>query len=309
MIIDEFLTYMRYELNHSPQSLKAYKNDLRQWVSFATDGKTEDFRAEDVTTSDLRTWVAHLSGKGISARSIRRKASSLRAFYRFMIKRHGLKSNPANDLVLARPPKKLPAVISHSQIERVVNDIPSGEDFAAMRQYLIVQILYQTGIRASELYSLLDADVDTEARTLKVLGKRNKQRIVPFGQELCDLIDRYRSLRDERTVASPALLVTDKGVSMTYAQVYHAVRSALDTRVSSPKRSPHVLRHTFATEMLNAGADLNSVKQLLGHESLETTQIYTHISISEIQQNYQLAHPRAQKKGGPHGSKNPSHPL
>lgn len=309
MTIDDFLTYMRFELNHSPHSLLAYESDLRQWADFATSGHPENLSPLDTTTSDLRTWAAHLSASGISARSIRRKASSLRAYFRFLMKRHGLKSNPADDLVLARPPKKLPTAIPRAQIEKILDEKPPADDFQAMRDYLIMQIFYQTGIRASEMYGLLDANVDTRSRTLRVLGKRQKERIVPFGDELADLIEQYRALRDARTVASPTLLVDDKGLSMTYAKVYRAVRNALDGRVSAPKHSPHVLRHTFATEMLNSGADLNAVKQLLGHESLETTQIYTHISISEIQQNYQLAHPRALKKGGHHGSKNPSHPL
>lgn len=296
MIFDEFLTYMRCELNYAPLSLQAYKTDLSQWAEFATDGHPEDLHPEDVTTADLRTWVAHLSSKGITARSIRRKASSLRAFFHFMMKRHGLKANPATDLVLAKVPKKLPSVISHAQIENIIDEKPPEDDFIAVRDYLVIQIFYHTGIRASEICGLLDANVDTAQSTLRVLGKRSKERIVPFGQELAEWIDKYRTLRDRRKVASPMLLVTDKGLSMSYHHVHKIVHNALDGRVSSPKRSPHVLRHTFATEMLNAGADLNAVKQLLGHQSLETTQIYTHISISEIQSIYQLAHPRALKK-------------
>jgi len=309
MIIEEFLTYMRYELNHSAHSLRAYEGDLRQWADFATDGKPDTLVPDDVTTSDLRVWIARLSADGVSARSIRRKASSLRAFFRFMMKRHGLRRNPAADLVLARPAKTLPTVIQHSQIEQIMDSKPDSDDFEAVRDYLVMQIFYQTGIRASELCGLLDANVDTSIGSLKVRGKRDKERIVPFGEELADLITQYRRLRDARTIASPTLIVDDKGLAMSYAKVYALVHKELDGHVTAPKRSPHVLRHTFATEMLNSGADLNSVKQLLGHQSLETTQIYTHISISEIQQNYQLAHPRALKKGGHHGSKNPSNPL
>ncbi len=309
MIIDDFLTYIRYELGLSEHSIRAYDGDLRQWARFATDGQPEQFNPMDVTTSDLRTWIAHLSATGVSARSIRRKATSLRTFFRFLMKRHGLRSNPASDLILARPAKTLPTVIAHNQIEKIMDDEPEAQDFTEVRNHLILQMFYQTGIRASELCGLLEMNVDTVQGVIKVLGKRNKERLVPFGPELSDLIEQYRNLRRQRTAASPALFITEKGLTMSYKQVYLVVREALEGRVTSPKKSPHVLRHTFATEMLNSGADLNAVKQLLGHQSLETTQIYTHISISEIQQIYQLAHPRALKKGGHHGSKNPSHPL
>ncbi len=302
MIIDDFLQYLRAELNYSPHSLAAYESDLRQWADFATGGKPQELRADNVTTSDLRQWIASLAARGMSPRSLRRKASALRALFRFMMKRHGLKANPATDLIMARLPKELPAVIPGEQIERVLDDAPAPDDFTAVRDHLIIHTFYQTGIRASELCGLLDRDVDTRAGMLKVLGKRRKERIVPFGPELAALIDNYRGLRSQLPQASPTLFVTEKGVSMTYDQVRHAVRSQLDGRVTSPRRSPHVLRHTFATEMLSAGADLNAVRQLLGHQSLETTQIYTHISISEIQHNYQLAHPRAHKTEGNHGS-------
>lgn len=301
MIIDDFLQYLRAELNYSAHSLKAYESDLRHWADYATGGKPAEFDAASVTTSDLRQYIAWLAASGLAPRTLRRKASALRSLFRFMMKRHGLKVSPAADLVVARLPKELPAVIPGEQIERVLDDAPAPDDFIAVRDHLIIHTFYQTGIRASELCGLLDRDVDTAACQLRVLGKRSKERIVPFGPELASLITRYRSLRACLPQASPTLFVTHRGLSMTYDQVRRAVRAQLDGRVTSPRRSPHTLRHTFATEMLSAGADLNAVRQLLGHQSLETTQIYTHISISEIQQNYQLAHPRAHKSPH-HGS-------
>ncbi len=303
MQIDDYITYIQNELNLAQCTVKAYNADLRQWASFATAGGKRQFVAEDVTTTDLRQWIASLSRQGISARSIKRKASALNSFFTYLMKRHGLKSNPAADLQLARPKKYLPSVITPEQTQAVLSDEPAPDDYMGVRDHLIVDMLYQTGMRASELASLLDANVDTHAGTLRVIGKRNKERIIPFGPALGQSIDQYRQLRGTLPrQCSPCFFLSHKGLGIDYQAVRRAVHAALDGRVSSPKRSPHVLRHSFATDMLNAGADLNSVKELLGHQSLETTQIYTHISLSELKQNYEHAHPRALKKGGHHGS-------
>lgn len=304
MLIDEYIAYIQHELNLSPLTVDAYNADLRQWVGFATSGDPDQFRADDVTTTDLRQWVAHLSRCGVSPRSIKRKAAALNSFFRFMMKRHGLGKNPALDLQLARPAKYLPTVIPPSQLDNILNDVPDCSDFISVRDHLIVDMLYQTGMRASELAGLLDANVDSKASCLRVIGKRNKERLIPFGDSLAQSIVLYRKLRYEQYPASssPCFFIGKHGQSIDYQTVRRTVHAALDGRVSVPKRSPHVLRHSFATDMLNDGADLNSVKELLGHQSLETTQIYTHISISELKQNYQHAHPRALKKGGHHGS-------
>ncbi|MCD8385809.1 MAG: tyrosine-type recombinase/integrase [Bacteroidales bacterium] len=304
MLIDDFIQYLRCELALSALTAKAYESDLRQWEHFATGGGKHPLVVEDTTTADLRQWVAQLSIDGVSARSIKRKASALAAFFRFMMKRHGMAQNPAADLQLARPRKALPVVVSPAQMQGVLADAPAEDDFMAVRNHLIVDMLYQTGVRASELATLEDANVNLSARTIRVLGKRNKERVIPFGEGLAASIEQYRELRD--AVAAPLLgkgfFVGRHGRDIDYQTVRAAVHEALDGRVTAQKRSPHVLRHTFATDMLNGGADLNSVKQLLGHQSLETTQIYTHISLSELKQNYELAHPRALKKGGHYGS-------
>lgn len=299
MLIDEYITYMSHELNLAQRTVTAYGTDLRQWVAYSTsDGKYE-FVAEDVKASDLRMWVASLSASGIGARSIKRKASAVSGFFTWMMKRKGLAANPMAEVELARPPKTLPSVIPPRQTAAILDEELDETDFASVRDRLIVEMLYQTGMRASEAVGLLDKDVNAEAGTLRVIGKRNKERVIPFGASLSRLIGIYRGLRPG---SSPAFFVGSSGLSINYAKVLRVVHAALDGRVTSPKRSPHVLRHSFATDMLSAGADLNAVKQLLGHESLETTQIYTHISLSELKQNYQLAHPRAQKKGGHYGS-------
>lgn len=305
MLIDEFSTYLRCERNLSVHTVAAYEGDLRQWADFATCCRPDLLDPFSVTTSDLRVWIAALSNDGVSVRSIKRKASALNSFFRYLIKCKGMASNPAADLVLARPAKVLPSVIPAGQTREILDRIPDDADFTAVRDHLIVDMLYQTGIRASELTTLLDADVSLSASTIKVLGKRNKERIIPIGQGLADEITRYRELREETVQQNPpgvCFFVKACGTPLDYNTVWRVVHKALDGNVSCAKRSPHVLRHSFATDMLNNGADLNSVKELLGHQSLETTQIYTHISFSDLKHNYELAHPRAQKKGGHHGS-------
>lgn len=305
MLIDDFSTYLRCERNLSVHTVVAYEGDLRQWADFATGFRPDLLDPFSVTTSDLRTWIASLSAGGVSPRSIKRKASALNSFFRYLIKCRGMASNPAADLVLARPNKVLPSVIPADQTRRILDEDYDDTDFKAVRDHLIVDMLYQTGIRASELTSMRDDGVNLSARSIKVLGKRNKERIIPVGEALINEIIHYRELRDESVQQNPdcsCFFVKTNGSPLDYNTVLRVVHEALDGRVSCKKRSPHVLRHSFATDMLNNGADLNAVKELLGHRSLETTQIYTHISFSDLKHNYELAHPRALKKGGHHGS-------
>lgn len=306
MLIDDFNTYIRCEQNVSAHTVVSYITDLRQWAHYATNGRPEELNAMDVSTSDLRQWVAQLSRNGISARSIKRKVAALNSFFRFLMKQHGLEQNPAADLVVARPKKALPSVIPAAQTKEVLDKAPDPEDFREVRNHLIVEMLYETGMRASELATLKDSLVDTASGTVKVTGKRNKQRIIPIGHRICEEINAYRQLRDstmpKQSDPEDCFFVKHGGTSISYLTVLKAVHEALDGNVTASKRTPHVLRHSFATDMLNNGADLNSVKELLGHQSLETTQIYTHISLSDLKHNYELAHPRALKKGGHHGS-------
>lgn len=305
MLLDDFSTYMRCERNLSAHTVVAYDGDLRQWADFATGNRPDLLDPFSVTTSDLRVWIASLSAAGVSPRSIKRKASALNSFFRYLIKCRGMASNPAADLVLARPNKVLPSVIPADQTRRILEESYDETDFEELRDHLIVDMLYQTGIRASELTSMQDSGVSVQAFTIKVLGKRNKERIIPIGKALAEEISAYRKLREDsvqQNSGCSCFFVKKDGSPLDYNTVLRVVHEALDGRVTSSKRSPHVLRHSFATDMLNNGADLNSVKELLGHQSLETTQIYTHISFSDLKHNYELAHPRALKKGGHHGS-------
>lgn len=299
--IQSFLEYIRCELNLSACTVSAYSNDLRSWAEYATGGKPDELRPEDVAVSDLRLWVAGMTASGLSRRTIRRKVSALRSFYKYLCARRGVTSNPAAELHTARPPKELPVYVRPDELNFVIDSALEADDFTGVRNELILTMFYSTGIRCSELMTLKDADVDTARGELKVLGKRNKERIIPFGRELAEMIERYRSLRPSGPGPEGELFTRPDGRAMYRKAIYNVVHLALDG-VHATRRSPHVLRHSFATDMLNSGADLNAVSRLLGHASLATTQIYTHVTLSDLQHNYQLAHPRALKKGGNYGN-------
>lgn len=299
MKINQFLQYLRYERNLSPLTVKAYGDDLHQLADFLTHGKAE-FHHSSVTPSDLRAWMVSLSGQGDGARTVRRKMQATRAFYKWLLKIGEVAQNPAADIELAKLPHRLPQFVREEGIDRLLDaPLPDDADFVEVRNRLIVAILYGTGIRRAELIGLLDRNVDTVQCQMKVHGKRDKDRIVPFGGELKRLIERYRGLRAEVQKAGVGeLLLTEKGKPMYPSLVYKVVHDSLDEAGVKGKKSPHVLRHSFASAMLNHGAEINSVKEILGHESLAATQIYTHITFSELKTNYKLAHPRALKKGG-----------
>lgn len=298
-MIDKFLTYIRCELNYSVHTVLSYERDLRQFADYITSDHPEQFDPSSVTVSDIRAWMASLSEEKISLLTLRRKVSSLRAFYRYLMLVGKAGANPAHDISIAKAPKKLPAFVRQQETNDVLDDISEvdSEDFVSVRNRLIVLMLYSTGMRRAELISLKNCDIDSVKGELKVLGKRNKERIIPFGNELAEMIELYRHLRDEVGLGriEPFFLRTN-GENLYPKLVHNVVTATLKGNVHASRVSPHVLRHSFATDMLNNGADLNAVQQLLGHASLSTTQIYTHISQRELQQNYKLAHPRAQKQ-------------
>ena len=307
MLTDAFLTYIRCELNLSDHTVLSYRTDLKQWYDFAAStgiaGCGRERPEPDpvaVTLNDLRLWVSFMSSEGVSQRSIRRKIQSLRAFYKYLMRRHGVVNNPAAELTSARLPKRLPSFIMPDQTEKILDEDFDRDDFVAVRNHLIVDMFYSTGMRCSELLGLLDADINTSKGELKVLGKRNKERLIPFGEEMKGLITLYRNLRSKTIPGRGAseFFVKPDGEPMYRKLVYDVVHNTLQGRVTASKCSPHVLRHSFASDMLNNGADITAVQQLLGHQSLSTTQIYTHLSYRELLNNYKLAHPRAQKNGG-----------
>lgn len=302
-MIESFITYIRCELNLSAHTVSAYSRELKQWADFETAGKPETLRPMETTASDLRLWVAQLAKEGDAPRTIRHKIQSLRAFFRYLMRYHGLKSNPAAELSLAKTDKPLPVYVRQSETNAILDSPIDETDFTEVRNRLVVMMIYTTGLRCSEVQGLKDVDVNTETCELKVLGKRNKERVIPFGPELEQMIETYRTLRDKTAQAcAPEFFVRESGEPLYRKLVYTIVHNALEGRTVARRQSPHVLRHSFATDMLNNGADLYSVQQLLGHQSLATTQVYTHITYRELKQNYQQAHPRALKKGGHYGS-------
>lgn len=308
--IELFLAYISLELGYSALTVEAYRRDLAQWADFATGGKPGDLDPLDVTRSDLRQWVAHISSGGNSARTVKRKISALRAFYRFLLRRGDIAVNPATGLALPKPSKSLPVYVRPEETSAILDAEIPADDFASVRDRLILDLLYSTGMRCSELVGLLDADVDTAKGELKVLGKRNKERVIPFGHELSASIEAYRALRDSSPLTAicsrdpqAPLMVRNDGRPLYRKMVYNVVHRMLSEGGAHASRlSPHVMRHSMASDMLNGGASIASVQQLLGHASLSSTQVYTHVTYRDLKHNYQLAHPRAQNnKGGHYG--------
>lgn len=301
-MIEKFLTYLKAELSRSEHTIAAYRTDLMEWRDFDTLGGKTEFHPELATPMSLRRWIASLSA-GCNVVSLKRKISALRSFFRYLMVTGVIASNPAGELRTGRAPKPLPVIVRPDETETMLSETIDENDFAEVRSRLIVDMFYTTGIRCSELMTLTDGNVNTERGELKVLGKRNKERIIPFGDEMIRMITDYRLLRD-KTAGGPTehFFVRPDGEPLYRRLVYSIVHNALEGNTVAARRSPHVLRHSFATDMLNNSADLFAVQQLLGHQSLATTQVYTHITYRELQHNYQQAHPRALKKGGHYGN-------
>ncbi len=292
-MINRFLDYMRYERNMSPQTILTYESSLRDFESFfkELDGNLD---WTSVDTDVIRDWLAKMLDEGKKATSVNTALSAVRSFFRFALLRKLVEKDPAHQLEGPKKSKPLPQFVREGEMDNLLDRMEWGENYKEVRARTILLLLYETGIRVSELTGLDDADVDFDAGQLKVTGKRNKQRVVPFGEELAAAIRQYVQLRNEQvTGQSAALLQTEKGERMRRAQVYTIVRNKLSMTTTLKKRSPHVLRHSFATAMLNNGAGLESVKKLLGHQSLETTEIYTHTTFEQLKRIYNEAHPRA----------------
>lgn len=295
--VERFLQYLRLERNLSSRTVDTYRRDLVQWEEFMTTGGHE-LDPVSVRTSDIRSWLIERSARGDAPATLRRRVQALRAFYRYLLRKNLVTTNPAAQVELAKLPKPLPAFVREKTVDELLDAEIDQDDFNQVRDRLIVMLLYETGMRLSELIGLQDAAVDTAKRELKVHGKRDKDRVIPFGDELATWIGRYRGLRSGVRPDCDNLMVTAKGKPLYPSLVYHVVHDGLAAAGATGKLSPHVMRHTFASVLLNNGAELNSVKELLGHESLAATQVYTHVTLSELQHNYELAHPRALKKGG-----------
>ena len=292
MMIDQFLNYLRYERNASPQTVQTYEESLREFESYLS-LRDNGLSVETADADLIRDWMEGLMDKGNTASTINKKLSALRSFYRFALKRKLVEKDPAHCITGPKKSKPLPQFLRENEMDHLLDGLEWDDNYKDVRARTILLLFYEAGLRRAELIGLNDGDVDFATGQLKVTGKRNKQRIVPFGKELAEALINYRTVRDEQEKNSDAFFLNDKGDRMTAPQVYTLVRKYLSAVTSLKKRSPHVLRHTFATAMLNHGADLESIKNLLGHESVSTTEIYAHTTFEQLKRIYKEAHPRA----------------
>lgn len=300
MYIDEFLNYLRYERNYSGHTIVAYSTDLQQFEDYV---KTHQgvFNPVDTDVNLVRGWMVSMMNQKVSPVSVNRKLSSLKSFYKYLMKIGKVSSTPLRLVNGPKTKKPLPSFVKENDMELLLEG-DFGSDFESMRGHLIMELLYDTGIRCSELIHLKNEDVDLMKMQLKVTGKRNKQRLIPFAESLRSLIVAYAEARDNEVgSAGNCLLVRENGEQMSAQAVYVIVKRLLTDIPALAKRSPHVLRHSFATSMLNNGAKLSAVKELLGHSSLVSTSVYTHTTFEELKKMYH-AHPRAKKEGGNYGN-------
>jgi integrase/recombinase XerC len=291
--VDSFLQYLQKERKYSLNTVQAYENDLLEFSEFCEKRLSKDVL--NVGVSDVREWIVEMSdGSGaVGVRTVKRRISALRSFYKYL-RREGLVSkNPAAVLVLPKASKPLPKFFREEEMGRLLDDVMTGDEFQDRRDKLIIDLFYQTGVRVSELVEIKDSDIDMGRGMLRVFGKRRKERLIPIGGKLLKEIDAYKAKRNTEVGKTSDLFVRKNGEKMYRRGVYDVVHRSL-TKVSSlKKRSPHVLRHTFASTMLNNGADIYAVKALLGHSSLAATEVYTHSSFAKLIKTYKTAHPRA----------------
>lgn len=293
LLTDSFITYLQYERGYSEATIAAYENDLKSFDRFIEETYGEK-SAPEVGSEEIREWMMSLMEKGYKATSVNRKLSTLRSFFRYLRRNKEIDANPTSKIVSPKRDKPLPVFLKEKEMDRLLDDTQTGDDFEECRDRMIIAMFYATGIRLAELIGLEDKDVDFIRKTIKVTGKRNKQRIIPFGEELRLELEEYINRREEEIPrCSEALFVRKNGERITRHIVQERVKRHLSKVTSVSKKSPHVLRHTFATTLLNNQADLGAIKELLGHASLKTTEIYTHTTFEELKKIYNQAHPRA----------------
>lgn len=291
--VDKFLEYLSCELNRSQKTVESYSDDLSHFEEFARN-LSDSFSWETVDTDMVRGWMEGMMEKGNRASTVCRRLSALKMFYRFALGRHYVDSDPAHRIQAPKKEKPLPQFLKESEMDELLDKQTWGDSYIEVRARTIIILFYETGVRVSELIGLDDKDVDFIARQIKVLGKGNKERIVPFGGELYDALRNYIRLRDESVERkSPALFLTIEGERMGANGVWMLVKKYLSRVSSLKKRSPHVLRHTFATAMLNHDAGIEDLKKLLGHAKVSTTEIYAHTTFEQLKRVYNNAHPRA----------------
>jgi integrase/recombinase XerC len=293
---EKFIQYLRVEKNYSSHTEISYFDDLTQFETFITGGK-KPFDPVQIESDHIRIWMSRLMEQGLKARSVNRKLSAVKSFFRYLKKKGVIVQNPAETVTGPKANKKLPAFVNDPEMAKVIDDPTEYPDgFRGHRDRFLIELLYLTGMRRAELIALKDTDIDFGACTLRVTGKRNKQRIIPFSDTTKEKLKEYIAARDaEIENKSPFLFVKEDGEPLYPKLVYNVIHNHLGSIPTLAKKSPHVLRHSFATEMLNNGAEINAVKELLGHSSLASTEVYTHVTFEELKKAYHYAHPRAKK--------------
>ncbi len=293
MFIERFIRYLKFEKRFSPHTVTAYRHDLNQFNDFLSPGEIDILK---ISHQEVRSWMLSLMEQGSEAKTVNRKLSVLRSFYKFLQRENVISNNPMCQIKAPKIPKRLPVVMEEQKMDSLLDssDVFEG-NFAGARNRLILELLYGTGMRLSELVNLKDQDVNLYEQSIKVLGKRNKERIIPVGTPLIKLIKEYLTMKLSQNFDNKegSLIVTNEG-NYAYPQfIYRIVTSSLSHISTQTKKSPHILRHSFATALLNRGADLNAIKELLGHSSLAATQVYTHNSVEKLKSIYKQAHPKA----------------
>jgi integrase/recombinase XerC len=286
-----FLAYLKHEKRYSNHTVISYRNDLEQFYYYIK----KAFDIENISEAShlyIRSWMAQMSEDDMGARSINRKISALRSYCKFLMKRGLLEKDPTIKIQPPKTSKRLPVYVEQQDIGKLFDQVEFEDSFNGRRDRMVLELLYNTGMRRAELLNLKDSDVDTARRYIKVLGKGNKERLIPVSQQMADNLDAY--IKEKRTIHGGGwLMVTDKGAKLYPEMAYRIVKKFLSLVTTIEKRSPHVLRHTFATHLTNNGAEINAVKDLLGHASLAATQVYTHNNIEQLKDIYKNTHPKA----------------
>jgi integrase/recombinase XerC len=292
--IRAFTGYLQFQKRYSRHTILAYENDLNQYADFLTTNYA-DTNITAVTAFMVRSWLASLKEQSIASRTINRKISALKSFYKYLLKQGEIKSHPMTQVISPKTPKRLPQYVEEQDLETLLRHVEYDEGFEGLTQQLILQLLYFTGMRRSELIGLKNSNVDVSNRTIRVLGKGNKERIIPVGENLLERIKEYREAKANLGVEADqeVLLITAKGKKLHDKYVYLIVKKYLALVTTLEKKSPHILRHSFATHLSANGADINAIKELLGHSSLAATQVYTHNNIQKLKDIHEKAHPRA----------------
>ena len=291
--IYQFLDYITYEKRFSPHTCNAYRRDLNQYVDFLLSVKKE---LQNATHQDVRLWIVEELEEGKSARTINRKISTLKAFYKFLVRNKFTLIDPTTKIILPKQRKPLPIFVSETEMNNLFEQIIFPQTFEGIRDKTMIELFYATGIRLSELSNIKKEDIDFYYQTIKIIGKRKKERLVPFSPKLSAVLKEYIKIYEKNfgiIKQNTFLFVTKKGKAIYAKLIYRTIRKYLDMVSTVEKRSPHVLRHTFATHLLDNEADLVAIKEILGHSSLAATQVYTHTSIEKLKKSYKQAHPRA----------------